>query len=549
MQKKPLVSRHTPLIVKLYWIALVIFTILAITMCIPHIAVFLRIMQLAGGAYLGFPGPLSIITTAISFVLTNLWWVLALIAPLVWYRQTRPLLGVGVSVVGFAVILLLPSLIIKSQTDAILAEATANLKPIKSVKNVTSITIPSSNCDDLCERLLRGNTIKTVRTLKPKDFVTPHLLYRREPAQYCQKYDRLFKDGEICVVTYVDDKVRSDLVIEKENEGRRADKRAQTGFTPRLLSKETIKIRENKSQNIVASSVKINWIEPNGYVPLMANTGFDGRGIHGGGLIPRQIKRESAPMDVAILLKKMGIDLAPSLITKIKRSKWARKHGLRTKTYRNPAPYDVALIYSIWELNGLSGKRPSPFFVNWGKRFSQKGMSANKSENLLLVQLLANMNTIENHHKRYIREPLRHLILKQTPEENVVFEKYFLEKFKNENRQLITLVGRFTFDPEPILRKYLPIIKETKYRHLAFLALCRSDPRWVKKLTPLILDYALSFPKNMKMQKKLFLLNQAFSAFEVHGQKEAWLALKKNLSPATLDKLKYLKYDGKARCR
>lgn len=549
MQKKPLVSRRTPLIVKLYWIALVIFTVLAIAMCIPQIAVFLRIMQLAGGAYLGFPSPISIAAFWISFALTNLWWILGLIAPIVWYRQTHPLLGVGISVVGFAVVLFLPSLIIKSQIDTMLAEASANLEPIKSVKNVTSVTINSSNCDDLCERLLRGNMIKTVRTLKPKDFVTPHLLYRREPAQYCQKYDALFKDGETCVVTYVDDKVKSDLVIEKKIEGRRAVKREQVGFTPRLLSKETIKIREHKSQNIVAAGVKINWIQPYGYVPLMANTGFDGLGIHGGDLIPRQIKRESAQMDAAILLEKVGIDLAPSLLTKIRRSKWSKRYGLRPKTYRNPAPYDVALIYSIWELNGLSGRRPSPFFVNWGKRFSQKGMSATKSENLLLVHLLANMNTIENHHKRYIREPLRQLILKQTPEENVVFEKYFLENFKNENAYLITLVGRFTFDPEPILRDHLPTIKETKYRHFAFLAMCRSDTRWVKKLTPLILEYALSIPENMKLRQKRFILYKAFAAFEVHGQKEAWMTLKQNLSPATLDKLKFLKYDGKASCR
>ena len=549
MQKKPLVSRHTPLYVKLYWVALVIFTVLAIAMCYPLIAVYLRVIYLAGGAYYGFPGLISIIAYWISFTLTNLWWVLALIAPLVWYRQTRPLLGVAISVVGFAVVLLLPSLIIKSQTDAMLAEASANLRPIKVVKNVTSVTLASRKCDDLCERLLRGNAIKTVRTLKPKDFVTPHLLYRREPAQYCQKYDPLFKDDEICVVTYVDDKVKSDLVIEKKNKGSRAVKRGRVGFKPRLLRKETVQIREHKSQDIVASGVKINWIEPKGYVPLMANTGFDGRGIHGGGLIPRQIKRESASMDAAILLEKMGIDLAPSLLTKIKRSKWSKRYGLRSKTYRNPAPYDVALIYSIWELNGLSGKRPSQFFVNWGKRFSQKGMSATKSENLLLVQFLANMNTFEHRHKRYIREPLRHLILKQTPEQNVVFEKYFLEKFKNKNRQLIDLVGRFAFDPEPILRKYLPTIRETKYRNFVFKALCRSDPRWVKKLTPLILDYALSIPENMKLRQKRFFLYKAFAAFEVHGQKEAWVTLKQNLSPATLDKLKFLKYDGKASCR
>jgi|GEM_PF-4068490 len=338
------------ILIKSFWVLLILSTILAIAMTIPDIAVYLRIMQLAGGGYYGYPGTLTISASTISFLFTNLWWILLLFVPIVWYRNNHLLRGISISIAAFAILFFIPPLIIKFQTNVMLANAQIKTSKTASNLSVNSITIPSQGCDDLCERLLNGNTVTTVRTSKSKNRKMRHLLYKRVAIQECKTLDPLFDNKNLCIVAYPHDGQKSDLLIERKFDGSGAIKRKIIGFTPQIFMKKSIAIKEQKQQNIVATGAMVRWIEPTGYIPLIANTGFDGNGIHGGGLVPPQRKQKSSPIEAVTLLKEIGIDLAPSRVSRAKNTK---KYRTRQKVIRAYAPYDSALANSIHKLNDL----------------------------------------------------------------------------------------------------------------------------------------------------------------------------------------------------
>lgn len=543
MQKKSLLQRIQNIIIKLYWISLILFIIIAIAMMIPGIAVYLRILQLADGGYLGFPGPLSLSASAVSFGFTNLWWVLVLLAPVVRFRNNRPFLGVAISVTAFTAMIFVPPIIIEIQKDTLLASNLNRTTTDRVIENVTSITIAADGCNDICERLLSGNTVSTVRTAKPENSKARHLQYHREASEECKAKDAFFDDNDICIIARLDDGMQSDLIIERS----RALKRKQIGFTPRLLTKEAITIRETATQKVVASDGAVRWMQPTGYVPLLANTGFDGRGIHGGGLVPPQSQHESAPINWATMFEIMGINLADSLVVETKK---ANSYRARRKISRSSAPYDVALIRSIWKAGGLDGKTAFSFLKEWSSKLSQKEATADESENQLLSDLLSNTEAMGKT-KNITLSAVLNALRKQSPGQNAIYRESFIENVTKEhtNGILIEVTGRHSFDPEPILRDYLSTSRNPASIIRVFLAYCRSDPQWVEKLTPLVLEYALSLHEDTSQHRKDKVLRIAFGVLEAQGQKKAWLELKAQITQSDFDRLRLSEHDGKNYCR
>lgn len=322
-------------------------------MSIPTIAFFLRIMYLSGGAYLGFPGPMSYFASYSMLIFSNLWWVLLLLIPIVWFRHTNPRKGFALSLIAFSALFFIPPVLIKAQTKALLAEAKTETYPIQDATKFQSVTIAREGCDDLCERLLAGNSIKIVRTSKTVKTSGRKLIYKRAPIQECQDLDKNFDDPRLCILAYPNDDKISDIIIEDSVEGTGYLKREMVGFSPKIYMKRTVILRDNKSKNILASDEQIRWVQPIGYVPLQSNTGFDGTGIHGGGLIPPQAKHITSAIDASVLFEKLGLNLASSLI----RQEENKSKYRRGKIYRTPAPYDEALEKSIFKFNDSNKKR------------------------------------------------------------------------------------------------------------------------------------------------------------------------------------------------
>ena len=80
----------------LFWLLLGLALLAAVLMAIPQTAVYLRILQLSGGAYLGILTPLGITATRVSFLLTNLWWILLLAVPFVALLRRNWIVGLAI---------------------------------------------------------------------------------------------------------------------------------------------------------------------------------------------------------------------------------------------------------------------------------------------------------------------------------------------------------------------------------------------------------------------------------------------------------------------
>lgn len=553
MTNKTFASRLIRVLVILYWISFWLSVFFVIAMMIPEIAVYLRIMQLAGGAYLGFPGTLSIYAFMLSFGFSNFWWVLLLLSPIVVLRHSHPIRGFIISIVAFAVLLYIPPIIIKYQSEYALAGARTALAPIVSTEKIASVTIFADGCNQLCERLLAGNSVDKVRTSKPKAKNAAHLQYHRASAKECQAFDPFFINKDICILARPDDGENSDISIEQSYKGSRAIKRSMVGFSPKILSRKTISIRQLETQKIVASDTRVWWIEPTGYVPLLANTGFDGRGINGGGLVPRQRKREDSAIDVAALLDKMGINLAPTRVVVIrKRNRYSRK----PKTRREPAPYDVALISSIKNLEGLGGRTASAFLESWSSHFSRKEVSATQGENLFLSNNLFVFLKKGSKYKISLTSAFLNIVKKQTPEKNEIYIKPYLAILTDgpndtTKHRLVEASGRFTFVPEPLLREVISQASQKKNLYGLFQILratCQADKRWAKIMEPLVFEAIDILLASNEKRYKIGAIRRAFATFDVQGQNDSWLKLETYFSPDDLKKYRIPDY-GKARCR
>lgn len=336
-----------------FWFALAVSLVLAVLMCFPMAAFYVKIGLMTAARYLDFLIPMQILSplmTVISFGLTNLWWALLLAVPFVRMVGRAPFKGLAISVVAYVAILMIPPHIIKFQSDRMQAKARGEAVMVQAIGPVNSVTVNADNCNMLCEQLLLGGAVTTVRVLAPSDDTDPHLKYQRLPAEECQELDNDFPIEAPCLLARLDDGAPSDLAFERERQGSVAMSRDDVGFSPYILMRERINLKRLGADAPLASQVRLIWAEPRGYVPLHANTGFDGNGFHGSGLVPTQRRHKDSDLDPVTLLRDVGVPVAERrgdiAVMKYKGS------ASTLNGYPELVPYDFALFQSMQALGG-----------------------------------------------------------------------------------------------------------------------------------------------------------------------------------------------------
>lgn len=509
------------IITRIYWVALAISILLALAMTNPSIAVYFRLLQLAGGSYLGHHGLQVIFATAFSFALTNLWWTLLILAPIIVLKNSRPSMGVAISTLVFCFIWFVPQAIINQQSKMLVKNATKPISQSTPIKAPTSIRINSTECDNLCQRILLGDSITTVRTLKPSRDSVPHLMYVRAPYQECLSFDPTFRKDTHCIVARNDDGLDSELIIYKEIEGSRAMKREKIGFSPVLLSRETYTIQDTK-KFVFTSATRVFWAEPVGYIPLVANTGFDGNGIHGGGIIPQQRKRHAPEqLDLGQFLVAIDIDVAPRLSEEIFQ------------------PHKASLYHSIFNLGGFIPD--SDELKNWLTYLSESSTQLTEGEELFLLELFSNLTLKRGSVKRdTLLIALRKIISKRTPEQNRIFAEAYLDNFHiKPDYGLRSVVGKFDFNPIPHLAEN--VLMSPKSRTIstafAFEAACGASQRWSDLIAPFVLEHLYALELAVKSPWNKRAIRSAFATLDIHNQEQAWNELRQYIDVKVFEEL------------
>lgn len=572
-------------VIILYWVLLVLACIAAIAMSIPEIALYLQLLQLAGGAHLGMLTPFAVVSFLFSFLLTNLWWVLLLALPFILLLRSRPGVGFVISAMGFAALLLVPPQIIKGQSARMLTDATVTVAP-QPAGSVTSATIFADGCDDLCQRLLLGGSVTTVRVaeLRQKGGTNaplPQLMFQRANPDLCRAYDPQFPTNAPCILPFLDDGKPSDVVLDTVTDGSFSVKRDQLGFKPHITFRRVITLRKLVSGTTLAADSHIRWLEPHGWVPLYANTGFDGNGIHGGGLVPAQKKGEKgAGLQPATLFEQSGIPLGGQRGEVVVNK---RKMSAVLRGYPEPAVYDIALLRALLTIDGLHSDTAQEFLSRWTSRFVRHNLEPDAQEVELINLLFDNLRPLPNElsllvlgHPEYlsggierlyerldtsevalfntVSEAITRFTMARSPEENAPHEDLFLEALAEAEKRdhyLIGISGRFTFNPVPVLQSYLDTSDQTSINPVnrVLLAACQADGRWATSLAPLVSEIALSLPGNRNKRDADREVGRALDALNTLGQREAWEALKSALGSERTKALKFADWGNVRDCR
>ena len=395
-----------------------------------------------------------------------------------------------------------------------------------------------------------------------------------------------------CLLARLNDEASSDLALVRETQGNGAANREQVGFSPTLLKKDRLILKQGDTGEYLASQTRLTWLEPLGYVPLLANTGFDGTGISGGGLVPRQRRHEDPTLNSVALLRELGLAVAEprreiETYEKVKTDfgeiKIERKYS-SFKSYPEPASYDVALIRSMLKLGGLGKNSGSHFealgharnktgveYINrWASKFSRHGIESTEAERALIGRIYTSLRPIPHEVSLLVEDfPLLYLpggmdqlyanlrsgddklitdaisgilsvAVRQTPEQNDSHADAYLEVMEDQrfSRSMVRIAGRFSFDPVPVLRRYLDDVrKDAAGPSLSVLkAACWADPRWSDQLALFVMDVVRGMPANLRDSDRNKIVSLALNTLNVQRQQMAWSDLKSELGPEIFTK-------------
>lgn len=403
------------------------------------------------------------------------------------------------------------------------------------------------------KRIIRG---PMVRTAKPKKPNVQKLMYYRALPSKCQEFDPNFSKESPCILARKDDSKESELLIKRGSKIITPLERKDAGFSPRIFSKEDITLVKTNTMETIATTKAVAFIEPQGYVPLYANTDFDGRGVQGGGMVPRQKKKKAQSEIRSRLLRETGITLGEA------RSFLTINGSIRSgpsRGYLEPASYDIALIHSINQIDGVYGDTTVKFIDSWLARFSRHDFIPNMQEKAIFEHLRSRKDEtttalyfFQMTHPHYFEGGLgsfyadiasehkviqtrainvvRHHVLRRILAENSLDSDKYLNLFNNgiALAGIIPFAGRYDFDPMPLLKTYYatPHINEYTKVNTVLLAACLASQMWTESLK----DFVKSTVNN-----KL---------------KTEWVKLKEKLPPKALSKIKLPVYgiDRKPRC-
>lgn len=205
-------------------------------------------------------------------------------------------------------------------------------------------------CDPLCDRLLTGDAVTLLRRTTVQGDRPPvtHVFRRAEPAE-CQRLDPDFPPAAACILMAADDGRPADLRVTVDGVGDGHASRDEVRGLACLVSSRRLQVTDLRggAERLVHDQSSRLWVQAIAPLPLFANSGFDGNGLHGGGLAPYRERRSDPRLDPAAILAALGVPLGPGRpFVETEPARQMLSETFPPKGYFGPMPYDVALIGS-----------------------------------------------------------------------------------------------------------------------------------------------------------------------------------------------------------
>lgn len=504
---------------RIFWTVAVVSAVSAVLATIPFVV-------LISLFYSGF------LLAPVWLLAANLWWIMALLAPVVWFR-TRGNLWIGVAV----------SLVLTSAglvrffdlrhaalagiempfvtTPNALAEVTAGPMVVEFLANSDGV-LDEAACDALCERLLTGDVVTTVRKITTGDPTFTRVFQRSDPEE-CLALDPDFPTGAPCILMVANAGQPADLRITVDGEGDGYASRDEVGGLVYLVSSRRLRVTvlQDGTETLLHDQSQRIWFEAVAPVPLFPNVGFDGNGMHGGGLAPLRDRKSDPPLDAAAILAGLGLPMGPGrAFVETEPARMARGGVYYSaKGYHEPAPYDLALIASVLDHTKFLDESISTMIRQWLERLEADATNAPTLRKLIARlpafldrQTIMLQRLIQKRPELFVDRFSDFYQQIQSGDEEVsrLAASTILARVRSDpfgthdsdadayvaalktRRQwdyLIQVVGRYGFDPTPILQDELD---KQRFRSVdpqlstVFNAACRSDPKWADTLGPFV---------------------------------------------------------------
>jgi hypothetical protein len=465
----------------------------------------------------------------------NLWWVLLLIGPVVLlHRANLTLVGAAISVAICTAATLWFSARQQSEILASLPPFTG-IQPGAAVPFGPSLFVEINLaeagdqgqrlCDRLCERLLGGGKVDRVRIVMANadDTVLSRIVYRATPAQ-CKALDAGFDAAAPCFLVRADDAANEgspDFRISVTSGPERSFRQEDFGGLA-FLAAETRTVFEKTSgsaQRVLHDQTDQTWWKAAGPVPFVPKMDF-GTGQKGGLMLTWK-KTRADPADIEGIIERAGLPLGPA--RRWIETRAAIRDVLPAEGYSEHAPHDTAFMRSMLDASsGTPIAAEDRTLTLWMSGFSS-AISVPAPARTVLRQMSVSGSGSGTELQRLVAEDASIAIddlaqafdLVLSPDQNVsrlalgiirtevmtnppgthsAMTNAYLQALSRTDRSgwfiLFPLVGRFGFDPTPLLQAELdnPHIPSgsANYRPLVQAA-CNSDPAWRDGLGTLVL--------------------------------------------------------------
>lgn len=316
-----------------------------------------------------------------------------------------------------------------------------------------------------------------------------------------------------------DDSQPANLRITIDGEGDGYASRDEVAGLVYLVSARRLQVTavKGESETLLHDQSQRIWFEAVAPVPLIANAGFDGNGLHGGGLAPLWQRKSDPQLDLVVILDGLGLPMGPGR-TFIETEPARMAEGgvyYPAEGVHEPAPYDLALIASVLDQTKFLDESTSTMIRQWLER-----VEADATNSPTLRKLIARLPAFLDRQTIMLQR-----LIQKRPELFVDRFSDFYQQIQSGDEEvsrlaastilarvrsdpfgthdsdadaylaalktrrqwdyLIQVVGRYGFDPTPILQDELD---QQRFRSVdpqlstVFNAACRSDPKWADTL-------------------------------------------------------------------
>ncbi len=522
----------------LFWVVAVASVLLAVLAMIPAVVIGLTFMS-------GF------LLAPIWPVAANLWWVMALLGPVVWfYRRGKAVTGIALSaalaIACFGAFYGLRSAAMArieapiTTTPGAFSDGVGLPVVVDLIVNTDSV-FGEAACDPLCERLLTGDTVTTVRrAMTLGDQPARIHVFRRSDAAGCQRLDPDFPLSAPCILMVADDGRPADLRVTVDGVGDGYASRDEVGGLVYLVSSRRIQMTALRGgeETLIHDQTSRIWFEAVAPVPLIANSGFDGNGLHGGGLAPYRMRKSDPRLDPAAILTALGVPMGVGrAFVETEPARVMMGETYPAKGDYGPMPYDVALIASILDQTGRLDESISTMIRDWVGQL-ERGAPNTATTRAIISRLPAVLGgqTIVLQRLTSLRPELfverfaDFYAQVQSDDEEVSQLAAFtiLDRVRGDPLgthdadadaylgslkagrhwdALIQIVGRYGFDPTPIFQAELNGAQGDAYLRVLFHIFVASeitDPKWNATLGPFLHQTLLPLMDDLVDNRDIF---------------------------------------------